>query len=481
MKATKVIAKYLANYAESVSPWLADFPQQRHFERCVIIPAFDEPASFTDHLSELAPQNTLLILILNCPDQCPSDQRQHTLQAKKHLADKGKIVWESPLGNSLQLVQTNNDNYWLTWDITHWSTENSAGFVQGASFVHGVGYARKLGMDSALHLFHQQQITNPFFLSTDADAHLPPSYFSATNGITNSIHTPSTGDKESYPGDMAGYIFPFRHQTDVHSTLFTASLPATLYEISLRYYVLGLRWANSPWGFHTVGSTLAIHAYHYAANRGFPKREAGEDFYLLNKIAKTGDVLSLKEPSITLSDRASHRVPFGTGPAVQRIQDLESIDREFMLYHPHCFLWLSQWLACIPDLMDKPIETVLAANCDEPEKIALVLRALKADKVIQHSRKQSKSTEDFCRHMLTWFDAFKTLKFIHQSRDNFLPSLSASDWTALVENGEIPFLCSSQASRIEEPSLQSFPKRVQQLSNRLLTLESETLPHKGGL
>ena len=47
-----------------------------------------------------------------------------------------------------------------------------------------------------------------------------------------------------------------------------------------------MKYARSPYAFHTIGSTMAVSANHYAKVRGFPKREAGEDFYLLNKLAK---------------------------------------------------------------------------------------------------------------------------------------------------------------------------------------------------
>ena len=76
-----------------------------------------------------------------------------------------------------------------------------------------------------------------------------------------------------------------------------------LYEYSLRYYVAGLTYAQSPYAFHTIGSTMAVNAEHYASVRGFPRREAGEDFYLLNKLAKVGSVHTLEENNAMRSDR----------------------------------------------------------------------------------------------------------------------------------------------------------------------------------
>src|SRR5690606_30362640 len=51
------------------------------------------------------------------------------------------------------------------------------------------------------------------------------------------------------------------------------------YEIHLRYHVLGLRYAGSPYAFHTVGSAMACTAEAYVAAGGMNRRQAGEDFY----------------------------------------------------------------------------------------------------------------------------------------------------------------------------------------------------------
>jgi hypothetical protein len=99
--------------------------------------------------------------------------------------------------------------------------------------------------------------------------------------------------------------------------------------------VLGLREAHSPYAYHSIGSTLAIHAETYAVVRGVPRRNAGEDFYLLNKAAKVDRIAILAEPSIAITARYSQRVPFGTGPALKTMPaNLE----HFLSYPPAAFL-----------------------------------------------------------------------------------------------------------------------------------------------
>ena len=477
MKTTKVISKYLAHYAENLSPWLDGFSRNNPFQRCVVIPAFDESTYFIDRLNNQAPDNTLIILVLNCPKTCTPLQRSNTLKVKEHLLDLGQSIWQGSKDNAIQLIKTQS-THWLVWDITDWNH-----ITPIDTFVPGVGYARKLGMDSALRLFSQNQITDPFFLSTDADALLPSDYFELPSLVNQYTQKQRT--------NCSGYIFPFQHDYLTNNPCTeksnTTSIAASIYEISLRYYVLGLRWAESPWGFHTIGSTLAIHAFHYAANRGFPKREAGEDFYLLNKIAKTGAVLSLKNPFITLSDRASHRVPFGTGPAVQHIQQLDSIMNEFMLYNPVCFEWLKLWLLAIPKLYTQSLTVALTEvqskvqdtvknDVEIIDKIHDILLGLNVEKSISHSRKQSKSVDEFCRHILTWFDAFKTLKFIHAARNKYLPSLTLSTWIQTIELDNMPFIPPSTESAAEGLDL-----KFNHLSQHLATLEQTTLPYTSNI
>ena len=66
-----------------------------------------------------------------------------------------------------------------------------------------------------------------------------------------------------------------------------------------------------------------INAEHYAQSAGFPKLAAGEDFYLLNKLAKIGKIIPLKiiNQPIYIQARISNRTPFGTGPALDKIID----------------------------------------------------------------------------------------------------------------------------------------------------------------
>jgi len=264
----------------------------------------------------------------------------------------------------------------------------------------GVGWARKIGFDVALRLHRSKKLASRWLHSTDADVILPRDYFERASAVG----TPNA----------AALVYPFTHRGEVDVALARA---VQLYEISLRYYVLGLASAGSPYAHHTIGSTLAVDATAYAKVRGVPKRTAAEDFYLLGKLAKIGAVVPLGGGAVSLSGRVSRRVPFGTGPAVERI----ARGGDFTLYHPHIFAALGGWLAALSDLtpVSPPgaFSKRLMARCREggldPTLLVEMAAHPTTEAALAAARRHAKTGAKLRQHLFTWFDAFRTLKFVH--------------------------------------------------------------------
>ena len=190
----------------------------------------------------------------------------------------------------------------------------------------GVGLARKIGADVALAWIADGSVETPLIWSTDADVVVPPDYF------TRPLHASL---------DASAFVFPFTHRLEGDASQRAAMRS---YDQYLRYYLDGLRRAGSPYAFHTIGSTLCVGATAYAQVRGFPKRQAGEDFYLLNKLAKVGSIVTLTGQPIELSGRTSDRVPFGTGAAVRQIQAQRAQGSAYTVENPLVFDALGAWL-----------------------------------------------------------------------------------------------------------------------------------------
>ena len=96
----------------------------------------------------------------------------------------------------------------------------------------GVGLARRIGCDLALALSTRGQVASRWLLMTDADVEVSSDYFRAA---------------KAYEG--AALTYPFWHETDDSDQ----GKALSLYELSLRYYVLGLHWAGSSYAFQNCG------------------------------------------------------------------------------------------------------------------------------------------------------------------------------------------------------------------------------------
>lgn len=373
-----------------------------HWQRALVIPAYREPPSLLRDLGRLPPGagKLLVILVLNRPDSDPDTGANTALRNALKTLDGG---------GAARPVNHCTDLYLYDMEAT--------GKLTPAS--QGVGLARKTGCDVALKWIHEGAISGDWIGSTDADALLPADYWGKLQGL---------------PTATSAAVFPFHHVPGPDASCNEATM---LYELRLHHYVLGLEFADSPYAYHTLGSCLAVRAESYARVRGFPKRAGGEDFYLLSKLAKTGPIARLAGPCIHLQSRYSERVPFGTGPAVAAISRESSPQAMPLFYHPGCFLALravlqsipSAWQARNPDSWEQQLKAVL------PPQLAraaiATLAALGIEKALQHCRSHGKSPEQFQRQFHQWFDAFRTLKFIHGMRDSGWPEQALHALTAI--------------------------------------------------
>ncbi len=195
-----------------------------------------------------------------------------------------------------------------------------------------------------------------------------------------------------------------------------------------------------PYAYHTLGSCLAVRASAYAHVRGFPKRAGAEDFYLLNKLAKLGPIARLSGSSIELQSRRSSRVPFGTGPAVEPSSQAAQPRETALFYHPCCFDALRALLAGLPELAHAPeqdmAQLLVRQGLDESlaEQARLALAAQGLQSALAHCQRQSTSSDQFQRQFHQWFDAFRTLKFIHAIRDAGWPQQSLTQLDTLPPN-----------------------------------------------
>ena len=403
------LRKYLLHYAEGEAQLSAPlFSPRDSFKNVLCIPVYKESAQCLNNFITQAINNeALLIVVLNQPSKI-------TRPCAENVALSMAINELFPHSHTHQ-------------HLTRYTLPNNSALLLvnrfspplGIPHRQGVGLARKIAADTALYLIANEIVSSRWIHCSDADADIPNNYFDAAQEIET--------------GEHAALIYPFRHVKN-QSAAQSVSNMTRLYEQQLQHYVNGLIYAGSPYAYHTLGSTLCLSANHYAQVRGFPKRAAGEDFYILNKLRKTGSIKTLKHPTIQITSRRSDRTPFGTGAAIEKLLIEQDHNLSNIFYHPTLFVHLStaiQWLNQLShDYFEQAGTTKIADNQknnwkrhlksfsnDSAETLIQGFEKLNFDQCFEHCIAQCKTPAGFNEHLHDWFDAFKTLKWIHALRE----------------------------------------------------------------
>ena len=393
--------QYLSRFAEEDALAIANTVSTlgKTYDYVLTIPAYKEDSAFFLRLKErfLLSQSLLLILVINQPDQSTTAEDDRAIN---------QTLWNA-IHQHNEKPQQGSGTHLLTIGSSHVLLIDR--FTQGNEIPHkqGVGLARKLACDIACQLIEKKIVRCNWIFTSDADTELPKNYFNALESQAKLCHSAA--------------IYPFRHRGE-DNAIYQAT---ALYEKALNYYVAGLQWAGSPYAFHTIGSCIAIQSRHYINARGYPKRAGGEDFYLLNKLAKTGEILKVKDCNISIEARVSDRVPFGTGPAVGKILNTGVL----FYYHPEIFVELKQLLQQSDNLWhynNKP-EAWLETLSQIQQQ---ALHQINIERFFQHVKQQIKTQAQCQQHWREWLDAFKTLKLIHAFEINY-PKLPINEAISL--------------------------------------------------
>lgn len=403
--AGRAIAKYLAHYAEPETP--AGPRLTGEFGHALAVPAYAEAESLFSMLGSVRTGplgSVLVILVLNARSDSPAQAHRLNEAARERLARELPapiLLSEEPPIRAFPL----SAGTLLLIDRA------APGHLLPAG--EGVGLARKIGCDVALALRAAGRLASAWIHTTDADAVLPADYFDRIGSV------------EARGAGAA--IYPFEHRFDPDLQLARAG---RLYDLSLRYYVLGLAWAGSPYAYQSMGSCIAVPADAYAKVRGFPKRNALEDFYALNKLAKVGRVARLSGEPLLLEGRVSDRVPISTGRALGDLVSGRRALSTFRLYHPIVFAHVAAWIRVLAAIarsggdLEKLLAELPAANpFFRSDLLEDALQRMGAFHAVREAVRKSGDERTLLRHLHTWFDAFRTLRLIHALRDGGFSSL----------------------------------------------------------
>ena len=394
------VEKYLQKY--SLGNWTLESNGKNEIDTAIVIPVISEYENLRKLLTSLIKndntyffQTSVIIVVNNFPDSSEEVKGDN----HKSLNFLRTIISKNYSEDSLSSEVINSKlNFYLI-------DASSNGFEM-PNKIGGVGLARKIGMDAALKIFNYKSDSKKILICLDADCTIDSKYLTT---IVN----------EFTIRNLSAATVNFQH--NIEEDLITT--PAIIcYEIFLHYYVLGLKYADSPFAFHTVGSTMVCDHESYIKVEGMNKQKAAEDFYFLEKLAKNCEIEKINSTTVYPSSRSSWRVPFGTGQRVQRF--LSHTQNEYLLYHPSCFDILKKWLEIFN------LNQIQNANyyLDTASKIHPELSKFLSeqnfktdwDRIVANST----NSAQLAKQKQKWFDGFRTMKLIHYLRDKAFSQIS---------------------------------------------------------
>lgn len=266
--------------------------------------------------------------------------------------------------------------------------------------IAGVGNARKVGMDEAVWRFSAIENPRGVIVSLDADCLVSEDYFTE---IYSRFYC-----AKDHPNACT---LQFRHNFDEKLYSEQEIDACRRYEMYLRYFRLAQKVAGIPQCLHTIGSCLAVTAETYARMGGMARRQAGEDFYFLQKLALQSKVASVDKPIVFPSPSVSERVPFGTGRSVKKIIETGSCK----VYNFGLFLLLKEFYSAFPSLYD--------GNSTIPREIIEFVGEQKFKSLVDECRKNTSDRKSFVKRMCAKFDVFFMIRFLNgfDEQSDFAP------------------------------------------------------------
>lgn len=370
------IQKYLSKRSEK--KWLSDV-FMKDYNLVIVIPAikeFDNLSKTLDSLAECEmPQcDVAVLVVINNSDKSNTEIKENNNRTAEYLT---QARTEKIFPFDLNFIDA---------------------FSEGREIPRktaGVGFARKIGMDQALlNLKYDNEVSG--IVCLDADCTVEQNYLTEIFKYFRSNSNSSA-------------VIKYEHDLENDAII--------CYEIFLRYYVLGLHYAGSPYAHHSIGSCVIIDPHTYVKIGGMNKKKAGEDFYFLEKAAKLKKVYQLNTTTVYPSARKSWRVPFGTGQRMNRYY--ERIKNEYVLDDPKVFIIMKRFLKDYfsPKSPDEILESALVNS-------PLLYKFLTEQEFLENLKKieqNSASQDQLSFQKRIWFDGFKSMKLVHYLRENEYP------------------------------------------------------------
>lgn len=253
---------------------------------------------------------------------------------------------------------------------------------------HGVGWARKMAMDAI------ERVAQPsdLIVSIDADTFYPVGYLGS---LAENFHLNH---------DATAFAIPYYHPLTGDERTDRAILR---YEIYMRYYAINLWRCQIPYRFTAIGSAMATPVWAYRRISGITPHQSGEDFYFIQKLSKTGRVVTWNREPAFPAARFSNRVFFGTGPAM--IKGDAGDWSAYPFYDPAHFNLVGNTF--------RQLHEAHAKNIDN-QFITFLNQVFQTNDLFEPLRTNHGSTPRFVKAATERIDALRILQYLRHTQKN---------------------------------------------------------------
>lgn len=261
----------------------------------------------------------------------------------------------------------------------------------------GVGLARKIGMDLAIDHFYSNNNSKGIIISLDADCEVSENFFT------------SIYDEFSRNEKLNATIHNFHHRVEDNDKDIESAIRQ--YEMYLHYFSERLKYIGFPYYFHTIGSAFAVSADAYVRVGGMGRQQGGEDFYFLQKIFPLGHINELYETYVFPMARFSDRVPFGTGPAIQKI--LDEPDRKIKVYSQQSFFHLKSLFEIKDSFYKKNESEILPLLFQLHPALQNFLTEINLIEILSDCNNNCANLNSYRKRFFHHFNSFKIIKYLN--------------------------------------------------------------------
>ncbi len=393
----------------------------------------DNRALFPEFVKEAPHNDTGIIIVVPAYNESGITHLLDSLYSCNVPACKAEvlIVINAPQDAFKESLRINEESLMT---IESWKKQHPDCFFQLYAFnivnppfsKWGVGLARKSGMDEAVRRFNTIGKTDGVIANLDADCRVANNYFVSIERelLENPRHSACS---IYFEHPLSGVDYPVVNYSFI-----------TWYELHLRYFLQGIKYAGYPFPFHTVGSALAVKALTYIRAGGMNRRQAGEDFYFIQKLLPAGGYFSLTSTTVFPAPRASVRVPFGTGATISKMIDEKS--HRFLSYNIEAFIDLHEFFALIDNFCLIPLEGIKERYPDIPLSVRSYLDQVEFIEKMDEINRNTSGIISFRNRFFGWFNMFRIVKYLnavhHDAYEKIPVEEAAAGLLRIIDGGQ---------------------------------------------